>query len=166
MKKLIFMLFFSIGAFAQPYVSGSLDARNAAVGSAPTNNKSEVDLLFRFGAIGTAGVGKNVKVGIVYEKFNAIDFNKYAVEVGYTFNVLNLDVHASLEAGWIERFKLNYWTAGTNVDVIYFINENIGIMLTNNLSARADLNSLYGGENYKFSNYIGIIYKFKDNSRY
>lgn len=160
------MLLISIGAFAQPYISGSIDGRNATVGSEPTNNKPEVDVLFRFGAIGTAGVGKNLKVGIVYEKFNAIEFNKYAVEVGYTFKVYKFDVHTSIEAGWIERFKLNYWTAGANVDVIYFINENIGIMITNNLSARTDLNSLYGGENYKFSNYIGIIYRFKNPSNY
>lgn len=161
MKKLILLLICNV-AFAQPYISTSIDGKNATVGSAPTNNKAELDLLFRFGAIGN----NKVKVGGIIETFKAIEFNKYAVEVGYTFKVLKLDVHTSFEAGWIERYKLNTWTIGTNIDVIYFINENIGIMLTNNLSSRTDLNYLYGGENYRFSNYVGIIYRFKNNANY
>jgi len=157
--KYLLLLLCSIG-FAQPYLSVGIDGRNAIIGSDPTNNNPEIDALFRFGAISYAGAIKNVKIGGVIEKFNAIDFNKYAFEIGYVFRGDILELQTTIEAGWIERYKMNYWTVGMNNDVIYWVNDNLGIVLTNNLSHRTDLDALYGGKNYKFSNYLGIHYKF------
>lgn len=90
MKKLILMLLVSATSFSQStYASLQVDGRNATFGSSPTNNKPELDMLLRFGAIGTAGVGVGIKAGIVIEKFSAIDFNKYCFEVGSDLGNLN-----------------------------------------------------------------------------
>jgi hypothetical protein len=160
MKTIILLLVSAFG-FSQPYVSTSLDARNGIIGSDPTKNKAELDILIRAGVVAFEGVGKNVKVGFVYEKFNAIDFKKYAFEIGYNFDGTRVVIQPSLEFGFIERDYLNYWTYGGNLDFIYYFRDsNIGLIATCNLSSRTDLNALYGGNNYKFSNYIGLIYKF------
>lgn len=179
MKKLILMLLISTTSFSQSKTYASLqgDVRNGTFGSSPTNNKAKLDMLLRFGAIGTAGVGVGIKGGIVIEKFNAIDFNKYCAEVGYDlgnlklkgdFEVLGIrildlskfDFQTSIEFGWIERYKMNSWCVGSNVDIIYFFNDHIGFIVTNNLLSRTDLNELYGGNNWMFSNYAGVTYKF------
>jgi len=159
MKTILLLLACGL-CYSQPYLSLSADIRNGTIGSAPTNNKPELDLLLRAGAISYAGAIKNVKVGIVYERFKAIDFNKYAFEIGYVFRGDILELQTTIEAGWIERYKLNTWCIGANADVIYWINDNVGISVTCNLLSRTDLNEMYGGNNWKFSNYAGIYYKF------
>jgi hypothetical protein len=158
MKKLILLAILATQFLnAQPYISLQLDGKNAIVGSAGTENKPEIDLLFKMGVLGNKGF----KVGLIYENFKAIDFNKYCVDLGQRIPVTeSLLLIPSLEAGWIERYKLNTWTIGANIECIYMINDNLGISATTNLSARTDLDYLYGGNNWNFSNYVGVIWIF------
>lgn len=157
MKKLFFAFMITGLSFAQTYVSLSADVRNAIIGSTPTNNKPEMDFILRAGVISNKGL----KVGILFEKFDAIGFNKYGFEIGQRIGNEKLQLIPAVELGWIERCKMNSWTVGANTEILYFLNNNLGITATCNLSWRTDLNEMYGGNNWKFSNYIGLIYKFK-----
>jgi len=103
MKKLIFLLFplFASGQIER-YVAfnSSIDIRNATVGSAPTENKPELDLNlaveFHF---------KNqLTFGIHYETFKAIGYYKASWGVGYVFEPLKrLRAHIDLQTELIFR---------------------------------------------------------------
>ena len=84
MKKTILILMLSFTCFAQKegyvYFSGAVDIKNAIVGSNPTKNKPELDLIYQFGM-----VGNNIEVNIGYENFKVINFDKYSIAVGYHF---------------------------------------------------------------------------------
>jgi hypothetical protein len=163
MKKLIALSLFSLISYAQndhygmeQYVSITTDVRNATIGSNATNNKSELDVTFRAGVISN----ENLTIGILYENFNSLDFRKYAFEIGQRIGKGRLQFTPTIEAGWIERFKLNHWTVGANLHTVYYLNDNFGILLTTNVSWRTDLNYNYGGNNWKLSNGLGMIYTF------
>jgi hypothetical protein len=57
---------------------------NAAVGSAPTNNKPALNSLFEFAMISNKGV----EITVGYESFKAIKFEKYNIRAGYQFQIL------------------------------------------------------------------------------
>lgn len=164
MKKLITMLLLTTIAFSQKqtyndcgtYISASADFRNAIIGSNPTNNKPELDLLIRAGAISN----KNLLIGMIYERFKAIEYNKYAVEIGQRIGENKLQFTPTLEFGWIERYSMNSWTIGANLYITYNLNEKFAILVTNNLQWRTDLNELYGGDNWRPNFAIGVEYKF------
>lgn len=155
-KNIVILLLFSTIALAQnsehtgagTYISLSADIRNGILGSEPTDNKPEPDFVLRAGAISNM----NLQIGIGLERFSRIEFNKYFFEIGQRINSGKFNFTPTIEAGWIERYKMNSWTVGANFYAIYFINDHVGIMITNNLSWRTDLNELYGGDNWKFSN--------------
>lgn len=85
MKKIVIiatLLLMSNFGFGQiQYVGSSIDARNATIGSAPTNDKPELDIVV-FGGV-TNKRGFTIEVG--YESFKAIDFNRLYAGFGKTF---------------------------------------------------------------------------------
>jgi len=85
MKTLILILFTTV-SFAQhvQFFAGA-DIRNAITGSAPTNNKPELDLLLRFDAIAESGLG----IVAFYETFNAIEFQKWGVGFKQEFTLVD-----------------------------------------------------------------------------
>jgi len=103
MKKLILLLFplFASGQIER-YVAfnSSIDIRNAVIGSAPTENKPELDLNlaveFHF---------KNqLTFGIHYETFKAIGYYKASWGAGYVFEPLKrLRAHIDLQTELIFR---------------------------------------------------------------
>jgi hypothetical protein len=66
--------------------AAGIDARNAAVGSAPTNNKPALNSLFEFAMISNKGV----EITVGYESFRAIKFEKYNIQAGYQFQILKV----------------------------------------------------------------------------
>jgi hypothetical protein len=163
MKTLILLLFTTI-AFSQgsPYVSISADLRNGTLGSEPTQNKPKADLLFRAGMISN----KNLKIGVIYEIFQAIDFQKYGFEIGQQISITEkLKCIPTLEATIIIRESLNHLNAGINGELIYMITDNLGISAIANYSTGTDLNYYYGGKNYRFSGYFGLYWRFDPYAR-
>jgi hypothetical protein len=159
MKKLIAILLFTTAAFSQgsPYVAISADLRNGIVGSYPTNNKPEADLLCRAGMISNKGL----KIGALYETFTAIDFQKYGFEIGQQIKITNhLIAIPTIEATIIIREHLNFLNAGVNGELIYMLTKNLGISAIAKYSTRTDLNYYYSGKNYKFSGYVGLVWRF------
>jgi hypothetical protein len=73
----------SIVLFAYVQFSAGIDAHNAAIGSAPTNNKPALNSLFEFAMISNKGVET-----VGYESFKAIKFEKYNIQAGYQFQIL------------------------------------------------------------------------------
>jgi hypothetical protein len=158
MKNIILLLFTTM-VFSQgsPYLSISADLRNGIVGSKPTNNKPEADLLFRAGVISN----KDLKVGVLYENFKSIGFQKYGFEIGNQIKFTNrLIIVPTIEVTIIVRENLNHLNAGLNAEIIYMLTDNLGISTIANYSTRTDLNYYYGGDNYKFSGYAGLIWRF------
>ena len=163
MKTILLLLFTSLAlAQGNPYVSISADLRNGIVGSDPTNNKPEFDLLFRAGMVSNTGL----KIGALYETFTAIDFQKYGFEIGQQIKITNkLIAIPTLEATIIIRESLNFLNAGANGEIIYMLTDNLGISAIANYSTRTDLNYYYGGKNYKFSGYVGLVWRFDAYSK-
>lgn len=82
MKTLLFLLLTTI-TFAQQgsiMFTTQIDARNAIIGSVPTNNNPELDLTFGV-ALKTGNGG--LQIGINYQTFKAIDYKDIEAEVGY-----------------------------------------------------------------------------------
>jgi len=174
------MLFVSIGASAQPYLTVTADLRNGITGSEPTNNEKQLDIIAKAGVVAYSGALKNVKVGIIYERFNVLDFTKHCAELGYDFKNLNLhgelwirntklfdfsklDFQASAEGGWIQRYEVNFWTYGANLDVIYFLNDNLGVVFYYNFSKASDTDGIWNEKgNFRNNVSIGFTWRFDE----
>jgi hypothetical protein len=117
MKKLlkIALLTITVSCFAQNYnqswskrdklnykfVTVGFDVRNLAVGSKPTEDKSELNYQIKAGA-----VSKNVEIGIFYEQFDRIQFQAYGAQAGYIFQLYNkTNLYTGAEFGSIIRYK-------------------------------------------------------------
>jgi len=126
-----------------------VDPRNAIVGSDPTNNKPELDLLFGVKLIGcNPSTNKPIplELGLNYEHFKAIGFYKLGVEFGWLFKVNNtFRLVPSLETAMVRRQG--------NVEPFFKINQNF-IVQSANLSVRTKVVkdffvSLKGGYSYR-----------------
>jgi hypothetical protein len=172
MKKIILAILITGLSFAQnnPYVafSASVDVRNAIVGSQPTENNPELNFI-----LGFQMVGKSVEVGIFYESFKSIEFSRYGVNAGYQFPIIEkLTITPSLQFSMISRKEVEqeyygegcFLSYGANLNIRYEIIDNLTIGLRSECVARTDLNYLYGGSNYIFSNYFEIGYKIPLNN--
>lgn len=85
MRKIVTLLTLflmsNIGFSQIQYAGASVDARNATVGSTPTNDNPELDFVV-FGGV-TNKRGFTVEIG--YENFKAIDFSRQYLALGKTF---------------------------------------------------------------------------------
>jgi len=171
MKKLLTLLLLTQLSFAQeitPYVSFSVgvDVRNATFGSQPTNNKPEIDYQLGFEMTSF----NRVQVGIFYENFNRIKFDRYGFSVGYelTYND-KITITPSIESSLINRGEVpevtqgsgSFFSYGANLRFKYEIIDNLCIGVRGNVIARTDLNYLYGGRHFVPSGYLELIYKIE-----
>lgn len=137
------------------FVSAGIDFRNAVVGSNPTNNNPELDLLFKLGAR-----DNHVEISMFYENFKRISFQSYGVNVNYVFELAkNIDVALGIELGSIIRYNnFNFLTGGLNQEVRYDLGEFvIGLQFnsrirTDNWKKNTDMPIVYSG-------FINIYYK-------
>lgn len=175
------LLLLSVIAFAQPrkpqehyyYFSAAIDVRNATVGSAPTNNKPQLDALYQLGI-----VSQNIEVNIGYENFNAISFSKYSVGVGYHFplysypfgheikTVLVPSIEPTIINRWGNEWECNssHLSIGANIGFRWHITDYFAGELLYNALPRIDLKARYPKLHQDIpivnSIYAKIIYKF------
>jgi hypothetical protein len=180
MKKTIIILMLPFTCFAQKeayvYFSGAIDIKNAIVGSNPTKNNPELDLLYQFGM-----VGNNIEVNIGYENFKAIDFDKYSIGIGYHFPLYGIFFKKQIKTiliSSIEPCLINRWgnwsggigdrtqisghlSIGVNASLRWKLTEKIYLEYLYSILPRTDLNAMYGGNNFVYSNYLKLLYKVK-----
>jgi len=163
MKKLILTLLIASASYSQSInLSAGFDVRNAIIGSEPTNNNPELDLLLSCRMVSN----HNVVISVQYETFKAIGFDRYSFGVGYRFTPIEkIYLIPSINADLIGRkWKYNgsessHLAFSLNNIISYDLNDNFAIGLETNLQNRADLNAKYGETNYVLSNYLTLIYK-------
>jgi len=142
--------------------SAGIDVRNAIIGSEPTNDNPELDLLLSCRMVSN----KDVVISIQYETFKAISFTKYSFTLGYQFNPLNkINFTPNLEFGVISRKDFSdfkgegsFFTVGCNFILEYDLSDSFNFGVNTNISHRTDLDYMYGGKNYILSNFIVLTY--------
>jgi len=168
MKKIIFLLLFSISTIAQnidPYVSfsGGIDTRNATIGSTPTKDKPELDFLIGFQMVSFS----RIEVGIFYENFKRIEFSRYGVSAGYQFTICDkLSLTPALQFSMINRGPVeqeysghgSFLSYGGILNVKYHIGGNFYLGAKGELILRTDKNYLIGGNNWTGSLYAELTY--------
>lgn len=167
MKKLLLILVTSI-SFAQEhylYTSVAIDIRNATFGSEATNYNPELDYFIQAGI-----VSKNIEVNIGYERFEAINFDKMTVGVGYHFPLYSkwgkTILIPSIEPTIINRWGNDWGTTsshlsiGGNLALRWNLSDTIAFELLCNALPRTDLSAMYGDDKVVFSNFAKVIFKF------
>ena len=163
MKKLITLLLFTVVSYSQNVqFSVGTDVRNSIVGSKPTNNKPEANIIYQFAMISNEGI----EVGITYETFKAISFERYNVQVGYQIEPLErVKIIPAINYNIIGRYGDKWGCAsshlafGANVGLRYQISDTFDVEYNGEVLQRVDLNTKYGGSNYVYSGYLKLIYK-------
>ena len=169
MKKFILLLLISNVAQSQNlYFSAGIDVRNAISGSKATDNRSALDLNFKFGLVSN----KCTEITINYEKFNVIDFSRFSFGVGQQIEITHkIKVVPTLEYGLINRSgnwggglsqddgKSSHLGFGFSLPIRYEINDKFAIELQSQLLQRTDINTKYGGNNFVLSNFVNLVYK-------
>jgi len=161
MKKSILILLCSISMSAQPYIQGTFDVRNLATGSEPTNGNSALNYQLKAGLISYNTKAK-IRVGVLYERFEYIDFMRYGLEIGFSQPITKRIVcEPTIILSQIERKTLlkSSVSIGVGLDTIYYLTDNIGIVLTTEYITRPDNSTC------TFSNYLGFRYKFNEYSK-
>lgn len=167
--KTLLLLLVTTCLFAQKegYIAlmSGLDVRNATVGSAPTQNKPELDIIAKF-----IMVGKDIEVNVLYERFEAISFAKYGFGVGYHFplyskygkTVFIPSIEPCLIDRWGEEWQVSssHLSIGANASLRWFFTDHLGAELLFNALPRTDLKARYGGDlTVVTSGYACLIYK-------
>lgn len=162
MKTLI-ILFISVSCFSQNiYLSVGADVKNGILGSKPTNNKPAFDGIYRFGMI-----GDRIECVASYENFNRIKFDRYYLSVGYHIPITNkIIIIPAYEVSLINRWGNEWQTTsshlaflGANIAFRYKASNKISLEFLTAILNRVDLNTRYGGNTFKISNSINLIYK-------
>jgi len=185
MKKLILFLLFTTVVNAQTrrtepavYFSMATDIRNATIGSEPTNNKAELDLLFHVSLVGIKGT----EIGIYYEMFPSIDYYAMGCTVGQQFELYAYVRGLEFKTIFVPSITFNgigryddwggsitnvdealFLTIGLNTEFRWNITEHFEVGFLTTFSSAPDLNEAYHeeGKHYRFSNYAKLIYKLK-----
>jgi hypothetical protein len=169
MKKLILLILFTVSLQAQNvYFSVGLDIKNITVGSKPTNNNSELDLMAKFGMVSN----KKVEATLNYERFKRLDFWKFGFGLGKQILIAEkIMIVPTLEYNLINRsddwggglgYKDNpssHLAFGASVPIRYNIDDNWAVELQINLLQRTDIKAKYGKDKWVLSNFLNLIYK-------
>lgn len=169
MKKLLFALIATATMQAQHvYFSTGLDLNNAITGSEATNNKASYNGIYTFGMVDRKGY----EVGIIYEHFEKLDFNRFSFFVGKSISITEkIAVIPTLEPTLINRsddwggglgYKDNpssHLTLGFSLPIRYDLNDTFAVELYSNYMYRTDIVAKYGTDGNRFSFFGKLIYK-------
>lgn len=172
MKKgitLVLSLFAVVISYSQNvYFASGFDVRNAVVGSKPTQDKPELDLLVKFGMVSN----KKVEVTVNYEVFSRLDFWKFGFGVGkqievsdrikivptLEYNLINRSDDWGGGLGYIDNAS-SHLAFGASLPVRFSLNDNWEIEIQSNLLHRTDIKAKYDQDKWVVSNFLNIIYK-------
>lgn len=169
MKKLILLLICNVAFSQHVYFSSGADLRNGIIGSEPTNNKPELNCVIEFKMVGK----NNVEVGIGFEQFNRIDFNRMYGTLGYRFPFFgNTIITPTIEPTLINRYdnwaggisyemKQSFMTIGLGSTLEIPINNNFWLQMYLGALPRPDIKMMYGNDKIVVSGMIKLIYKIK-----
>lgn len=167
MKKLLIALLLTNIATAQHvYFALGGDLRNGIVGSNPTENKPELNCSLEFKMVGN----NNVEVGIGFEQFNRIDFNRMYITAGYRFEIGELTFIPTIEPTLINRYdnwgggidyemKQSFLTVGLGSALEYSFNEKLGVQLYCGVLSRPDIKLMFDENKVVVSGFAKLIYK-------
>jgi len=153
--KTIIILLISLTTYSQGQLGVYGDVRNAAFGSAPTNYKSQLNWMLKGSLIAYSGAP--IKVGVLYEEFNAIDFIRWGLELGYSFKISDkIRIETTADLTKIDRKSLHITSIswGVNAETIYFITDNLGVVILCSYTDRNDI------KKWVPSTYVGLVWKF------
>ncbi len=175
MKKLLLLAFLVTGIVANaqtetgqhwgqrdkawyPFATIGFDARNCIDGSDPTGGRAELDFQLKLGAR-----ANDLEVAMVYERFQAIDFQYYGVNVNYVTEIAkNTDIALGVEGGSVVRWGgFNFITGGANLELRYEIkNSHIILGAQGNARVRPDIWYKDSKMPITYSGWINATYKF------
>ena len=173
MKTLLLLLFTTI-AFAQGhiYFGAGLDVRNATFGSTPTQNKSAMDLMLKYGMISD----NRIECTINYETFPKIGFKKFSFGVGIGIPITpKITIVPTIEPTLIDRnWSVQYGNSinggqsshlsiGFSMPIRVELNDKFDLEVLTNGLVRTDLKAKYGDSKTVISTYVMIIYKLDLN---
>ncbi len=139
------------------FVTVGFDVRNLAVGSKPTEDKSELNYQIKAGA-----VSKNVEIGVFYEQFNRIQFQAYGAQAGYIFQLANkTNLYTGAEFGSIIRYKdYNFLMYGFNGEIRQHVGNLLIFGLQCNYRYRSDIDQKNGANDFRTSVMLNTTFKF------
>jgi len=166
MKKLLLLLICNVGFAQHVYFSTGVDLRNGIIGSKPTDNKPELNYSLEFKMVGN----NNVEVGIGFEQFNRIDFNRMYGSVGYRFEVGKFILIPTIEPTLINRYndwgggigyelKQSFMTIGIGGTLEIPINDKIAVQLYCGVLPRPDIKMMYDNDKIVISGFVKFVYK-------
>ena len=139
-------------------ISLGFEVRNCTIGSNPTNNKAELDVIVNF-----TFIKKKIETGFGYESFKAIGFNKYTFSIGRQIKITeDLKLIPALEFTDIQRskeIKGYYLSLAGNLALRHKINNSFEVELLINALPRTDLLIEYDDFRIVYSNYLKLVYK-------
>jgi hypothetical protein len=151
MKKFFLLgalLLLSLCTFAQtPYVAVSYDVINGIGKTDDNNHNPEANITIRAGAVTNAD---NIKLGLLYQAFPSLDFQRVAAEAGWDFTLLpKLHFEPTAEFGRIFTPAQDVWSVGLNADTTYYFSSVLGLVVTynvlnNDVSQETNHNALLG----------------------
>lgn len=151
------------------FITFGFDARNAVIGSKPTNDDPELNYHLKAGF-----VYNNIELGVLYEQFNRIDFQAYAATLGYTFQLDNeieiagilipldkTDIYVGAEAGSIMRYEnFNFLMYGFNGEIRQHIGNSFILGLQASYRYRSDIDQKNGENDFRGSLMLNLTKKF------
>lgn len=150
------------------FITFGFDARNATIGSKPTNKDPELNFHIK-----TGFVVKNVEIGVLYERFNRIEFQAYAATVGYIFQlkefkILGVEIPANKtdlyiggEYGSIIRYKdYNFIMYGFNGEIRQHITKDFIVGAQISYRYRSDIDQKNGENDFRGSLMLNLTKKF------
>lgn len=169
MKKIIILLLFSSVIQAQHiYFSSGFDVKNIVTGSKPTDSKSALDLMLKFGMVSV----KKVEATVNYENFKRLDFWKFGFGIGKQFEITDkIMIVPTIEYNLINRYddwggglgyvdnSSSHLAFGASLPIRYEINDRFAVEIQSNILHRTDIKAKYGTDKWVLSNFLNIIYK-------
>jgi len=179
MKKLLLILLITTATYSQNvYFLAGFDIKNMIVGSAPTENKPELDLLLRFGMVGTIPNHiTTLEVQVGYERFEKLDYSRSFFGLGvqlYPFK--DITVIPTIEPSLIDRWdnwggglgeikqKSSHLTLGASLAVRYELSYHISLEIQSGVLPRTDLYTMYRSIHNSVpivvNNSCSVLYRF------
>jgi len=103
---------------------------------------------------------RNIMVYVLFEYADLAskEYMRWAMGVGYKIPIWKFYIEPSVDYGVIKRWGTTM-SSNFNTSVSYPITKRLNISILGSLTKRTDLNSYWGGTNWRTNGYVGATYK-------